>query len=78
MFSFVGCGFDDDSLQLLSLNVMFLNVMSVMAVASLLPGTLPLGLGRLDPPGFGLKAYRWRKHGFPLKLFRKVRCTCAR
>ncbi|CAM9961072.1 unnamed protein product, partial [Ectocarpus sp. 8 AP-2014] len=44
---------------------------AVMAVASLLPGTLPLGLGRLDPPGFGLKAYRWRKHGFPLKLFRK-------
>eukprot|EP00903_Cladosiphon_okamuranus_P012106 g11359.t1 len=43
----------------------------VMAVASLLPGTLPLGLGRLDPPGFGLKAYRWRKYGFPLKLFRK-------
>ncbi|CBJ31291.1 conserved unknown protein [Ectocarpus siliculosus] len=44
---------------------------AVMAVASLLPGSLPLGLGRLDPPGFGLKAYRWRKHGFPLKLFRK-------
>lgn len=45
---------------------------AVMAVASLLPGTLPLGLGRLDPPGFGLKAYRWRKYGFPLKLFREV------
>lgn len=43
-----------------------------MAVASVLPGSLPLGLGRLDPPGFGLKAYRWRKYGFPLKLFRKV------
>lgn len=46
----------------------------VMAVASLLPGTLPLGLGRLDPPGFGLKAYRWRKFGFPLKVFREVWC----
>ncbi|CAM9313594.1 unnamed protein product [Scytosiphon promiscuus] len=44
---------------------------TVMAVASLLPGSLPLGLGRLDPPGFGLKAYRWRKYGFPLKVFRK-------
>ncbi|CAM9952684.1 unnamed protein product, partial [Hapterophycus canaliculatus] len=44
---------------------------TVMAVASLLPGSLPLGLGRLDPPGFGLKAYRWRKYGFPLKLFRE-------
>ncbi|CAM9423567.1 unnamed protein product [Ascophyllum nodosum] len=44
---------------------------AVMAVASVLPGSLPLGLGRLDPPGFGPKAYRWRKYGFPLKLFRK-------
>lgn len=47
-------------------------IYAVMAVASLLPGTLPLGLGILDPPGFGLKAYRWRKFGFPLKLFRNV------
>ncbi|CAM9868528.1 unnamed protein product [Choristocarpus tenellus] len=47
---------------------------SVLSVASLLPGSLPLGLGQ-DPSGFelfGLKAYRWRKFGFPLRVFRKV------
>ncbi|CAM9464356.1 unnamed protein product [Discosporangium mesarthrocarpum] len=44
---------------------------AVLAVASLLPGSLALGVGQ-DPSGFdlfGLKSYRWSKFGFPLKVF---------